>query len=456
MILTNNKIKAFLIFLLLIIVLFFTFFVPLNQTFYKETDYYRNTMTSLDSLSNVISNNKGDTLQIGWGKSSLVPSFITPLAGYGNRKGVPHLGIEDSVWVSAMVFDNGINRAAYISLDLLIVPPNLEIEKIVENLPIKKSQIFFTASHTHSSIGGFLPSIVGNMFAGKYDDKILNFITVSIRKALMIAINDLEVAKVGFAKISAENFIKNRLVGDSLGEKDSWIRLIKLEKKNDRHAILFSYSAHATCFSDKQLKISSDYPGRSISLLERLPNVEFAIYGAGSVGSMAPNIELKQENDKVNAMAQGIVRKIVSILDSIPTFYQNELIVNRINIQMRDPSFRLNKFISFRPWLFNYLVGKSSKYFSFLKLGNILIIGTPSDFSGELARFLDEFASKKKINLIINSFNGGYVGYITKDQWYDKTDINTYETYTMNWFGPDNGNYFTEIIENIITINEKK
>ena len=37
-------------------------------------------------------------------------------------------------------------------------------------------------------------------------------------------------------------------------------------------------------------------------------------------------------------------------------------------------------------FVFNYLVGldNTSKYFSFLKLGDILIIGTPADFSGEL------------------------------------------------------------------------
>jgi neutral ceramidase len=50
-------------------------------------------------------------------------------------------------------------------------------------------------------------------------------------------------------------------------------------------------------------------------------------------------------------------------------------------------------------------------------------------------------------NLIVTSFNGGYVGYITKDEWYD---LNKYETRTMNWFGPYNGAYFSEIIGSIV------
>ena len=78
-----------------------------------------------------------------------------------------------------------------------------------------------------------------------------------------------------------------------------------------------------------------------------------------------------------------------------------------------------------KPWVFNYLVGldNSSKYFSFLKLGNILIVGTPADFSGELVKPLEEFALSKQMNLIINSFNGGYLGYITNDNWYNKKNI---------------------------------
>ena len=50
---------------------------------------------------------------------------------------------------------------------------------------------------------------------------------------------------------------------------------------------------------------------------------------------------------------------------------------------------------------------------------------------------------------MITSFNGGYMGYVTKDEWYDE---DLYETRTMNWYGPYNGAYFEELIEGIIEI----
>ena len=180
------------------------------------------------------------------------------------------------------------------------------------------------------------------------------------------------------------------------------------------------------------------------------------MYGAGAVGSMAPKYKILNGKDKLDAISKGISIKIINTIDSIPTFFENRLFSNKIYIKMRKPSFRFNDFLIFKPWIFNYLVGldNTSKYFSFLKLGDILIIGAPADFSGELVEPLEEFAFSKNMNLIINSFNGGYLGYITKDNWYNKKNINTYETYTMNWYGPHNGSYFSDIIKKIIDTNE--
>jgi len=43
---------------------------------------------------------------------------------------------------------------------------------------------------------------------------------------------------------------------------------------------------------------------------------------------------------------------------------------------------------------------------------------------------------------------------VTDDKWYDRNDIYTYETQTMNWFGPYNGKYISELIKKTIEINE--
>lgn len=59
-------------------------------------------------------------------------------------------------------------------------------------------------------------------------------------------------------------------------------------------------------------------------------------------------------------------------------------------------------------------------------------------------------AQNQHLNLIVTSFDGSYVGYITEDSRYD---LNSYETRVMNWYGPQNGQYFQEIINSILTKN---
>ena len=149
-------------------------------------------------------------------------------------------------------------------------------------------------------------------------------------------------------------------------------------------------------------------------------------------------------------MSRGLYPYIKNAIRNMGTRYQTKLYSEKIDIEMREQSFKINSSLIIRPWIFNFLVGDTPKYINYLRLGDLVIVGTPSDFSGELVGQIEKSISNNGLNLMINSFNGGYVGYITDDKWYDRTDINTYETYTMNWYGPYNGSYFSKLIKEII------
>ena len=58
-------------------------------------------------------------------------------------------------------------------MDLLIVPPNLDHEKILDQLSFEVDNLYLTASHTHSSIGGYLEGLAGKIFGGEYSDCLL-------------------------------------------------------------------------------------------------------------------------------------------------------------------------------------------------------------------------------------------------------------------------------------------
>jgi len=50
--------------------------------------------------------------------------------------------------------------------------------------------------------------------------------------------------------------------------------------------------------------------------------------------------------------------------------------------------------------------------------------------------------------LVVTSFNGVYIGYITHNKRYL---LNTYETKTMGWFGDRNGDYMNEVVMKILS-----
>ena len=430
-------------------------FKPLDRSPLEGKRYYYNSLENINEIRSDITNSyNGDTIKVGWSKESLIPKEPTPLAGYGARKGAYYEGIDDSIFVKAVVFDNNQSNAAYVSMDLLIVPPNLDQNKILNSLSFKIDNLYLTASHTHSSIGGYLKGLAGKIFGGEYDEKVLELISRKTIDALESAYRKREKSKIGYGKIYAADYVTNRLVGDSIGTYDPFIRILKINTESGKNSIIFSYAAHATCYGHKQKNLSGDYPGKLTSLLEKTNEIDFAVYGAGAVGSMSPRTRSNEGIKRIQEISTGLFEKIYDGFRIMGAKYETKLISKKIDIELREESYRVSSNIIIRPWIFKLLVGKSPKYISFLRIGDNLLISTPCDFSGELSSPIEESISNNKLNLMINSFNGGYIGYITKDEWYDRLDINTYETYTMNWHGPYNGAFFIRLLNKIIEINE--
>jgi hypothetical protein len=70
------------------------------------------------------------------------------------------------------------------------------------------------------------------------------------------------------------------------------------------------------------------------------------------------------------------------------------------------------------------------------------MLGMPCDYAGELALNLESALQKKGKLLLVSSFNGSYVGYITPDRYYARMHPEVRE---MNWVGPQRGAFFEEL-----------
>lgn len=444
-------IRVAVIFFILLGIVSLFFFNLVDNTPYKETAHYQKTLSAFDTMVRGTLKVSGDTTKVGWARASLVPRYRLPLAGHGDRNGAMHEGVNDSTWAKAIVLNNGSKQVAYVSLDLLIVPMELVrlLPNAIDSMGLDMEDLYLTATHTHNSIGGWAQGTGGEFFAGKYQPQVKMFMAQAIAKAIYKALGTMEPCKIGYSAVHAADQVTNRLVGDMKGGIDPWVRFVKFQKADGQTAILATFAAHATCLPSDFMKISGDYPGALCTTLERAENIDFAIFSAGAVASMGPLTTKQGGLEKVKDMSENLAEQVRLVQNFTPVHHDPVLGALNIDLHLGEPQWRISNGIRVRPWVFKRLFGAPPAKITSLLIGNILFIGTPCDFSGELVSDIEQYARSKNIHVIITSFNGGYSGYITKDEWYD---LNKYETRMMNWYGPNNGSYFTEVIKKIVDI----
>jgi neutral ceramidase len=430
--------------ILLLVFIVFTI-APVDRTDYQSMDYYKKMQEVVQQSK--VQQMKG-VLRVNWTVQNLTPTLPTPTAGYGDRKGKHYQSVHDSVFVRAIVLDNG-QRHAIVACDLLIIPPEVMIvlQEKLRKINFNPSQLYIASTHTHNSVGAWGKNTVGELFAGKYDQATVNHVADCIVKAIQKAQQNLVEAEVGFSEINANEFVFNRLVREK-GTTDPFLRVLKFKKTTGETALLCTYAAHATTLNADKNFLSADYTGAMIAELQKSKTADFAMFMAGAVGSMGPiGEENKDDFAQMKNMAEGLSAKITKTSPQILLKKEENMVAFSFQIPLRDPQVRFAENWRFRPWVFHKMFGDYPAEMKVLRLGNTILIGTPCDFSGELMAELNTFAKSKGLNLIITSFNGSYIGYITKDNHYD---LNSYETRTMNWYGPQNGIYFQEIIKRII------
>jgi len=88
-------------------------------------------------------------------------------------------------------------------------------------------------------------------------------------------------------------------------------------------------------------------------------------------------------------------------------------------------------------------------YLQALRVGNLLWITAPADFSGEYALQIKNSLASKGFNVMVTSFNGSYVGYIVPGRYFY---FDQYESKLMGWFGSNMGEYTMDLIRRISKI----
>lgn len=402
-------------------------------------------MESLDSIDQLSLPTSTKGFSVGYAKSNITPDFPVATAGYGKRKGKNFSFVLDSLFVRCMVFDNGIERVAIVSADLLIIPP-LVTERLTKELPsigFSINNTFLSATHTHNGIGNWSTGATTILY-GAYEEKVVSMICDKIKQCIVSASKQLKPAHLNAGAIPVGHVVRNRL--DKIdGEVDSLLRIVEVKYADSSKLVMVSFTAHATCLYAKDLMLSRDYPGGLVDKLEQ-SDYKFAMFLAGAVGSHGCTPP-EYGSSCINWMAEEITEKFLSERTSLKPVRNSTLVMHRVPLLLGEAQAKILKDWRLRPFVFNAAFGDYPVYLTALRLGDVIMLGTPCDFSGELTPPLDTVAKRNNFQVMVTSFNGGYIGYITEDQYYDRDH---FETRLMNWYGPGNGAYMVQCLSKLI------
>jgi len=399
-------------------------------------------LSQIDTLSNPQAGTK--EFEVGFSKVNLTPPFRTATAGYGKRLGKDYSAVHDSIYVRTMVIDNGAERVALVSLDLLLIPPEvtalLEVE--LPAIGFSLDNTYLGAIHSHNSIGNWGKGALTIMY-GRYDDRVVHHIADRIKESIQRANSRKSPASIKSGEIPVSHAVYNRLIDN--GPVDSLLRVLVITRNDSSRLVLMNFTAHATCLYSKDLELSRDYPGRLVDNMES-HGYAFAMFMAGAVGSQGPRVAA-QGWPCVDEMGMTLSSAFASNRSRLQPVGGNTLWMKRVQLLMSEPQVKFLRHWRLRPWLFNAVFGDYPETLTVLRLGDLVMIGAPCDFSAEFYPAIDSVAHANGLRAMITSFNGGYAGYVTPSRYYDEDH---YETQLMNWYGPGNAEYMEKCMKQLV------
>jgi len=231
------------------------------------------------------------SLKAGLAKVVITPPVGVRLSGYEART-QPSIGILDDLYAKALVLDDGNERLALIVCDLIGLGKGIVNDarkRIRELTGIKEENIMVTSTHTHTG-----PDL------GFVEEACIENLKSQIAGAVYVACNEMKEARVGVA--SGECLVgSNRrnpkspsgpynLYSWPEGPMDPTVLVLRIEDSFGHvMGAMVNYSCHPVTLGPRELKISRDYPGYALQVLEDAWSRDIiAIFMNGCCGNINP------------------------------------------------------------------------------------------------------------------------------------------------------------------------
>jgi hypothetical protein len=464
-----KKILLGLVAVLLLMVALFVVCIgpwPTYSAGFEGAAYYANDLAAIDRHAklNQLTATPG-TLQAGWGVCLMNPEPGVPMAGYGARHNIKEYlfgdkatylstGVHDNLYVKALALSDGKDTAVIVGADMLLVPPNVAEAvraEVARQTPLTANNILFGASHTHDGPGAWGPGLAAFVTGGTFDPKVVSFLTAAFTQAIVDAYKNLGTAKIAHGGFEAEQFIRNRARSAPI---DTRLSYLVVEKDDGKRCMFLRYSAHPTTVGSKFVEFTAEYPGFLQSALEKaLPNTTVGYIG-GSLGSSGPRApEGGSDIERAQAMGEELAKLVLANINPASLKWQTNVDIASIGVPIELPPFqlRVTQKLRLSPMLPKLLGVPHEAWMQSVRVGDLLFVGLPGDFSGEISRDWANWAAQKGYNLWPSSFCTAYIGYISPDKYYNQPKATEdYETGLMSWTGPHQEAFFTALMNRMV------
>lgn len=244
-------------------------------------------------------------LQAGAARVSITPPVGVPLAGYFADEGRTEAAhaIHDELYARALVLDDGGQRVAIVTLDLIALD-NEELEMVrtavQEMAGIAPTHLIVACTHTHSGpvVAHFPP---GDLAPGQIDKDYYQLLPRLVASAVTTASRRLRPAQIGAGQGSCAINVNRReflpdgtvrglpfLGRNPTGPTDREVGVLRVDTVENRQpiAVLMSYPCHPVGLGPN-LEISADYVGYALRFVEQvLGSGAVALFANGAQGNM--------------------------------------------------------------------------------------------------------------------------------------------------------------------------
>jgi hypothetical protein len=276
-----------------------------------------------------------NSLQVGAAKIKITPTTPIPMSGYGGRND-PFKGVHDDLYARAIVFSDGVNKAATITCELVGLSNDFWDQlttRIEKEIGIKKDFILLSCIHTHS---GPTTNVYGD---GKTPEvaAYVEDLKGKLVDAVKQANANLADAKIGAGKGEClMNMSRRAMDGKgnvTLGLNpyaacDHEVGVIRIDDKSDNHiALLVNWPCHAVVLGPRNYQITNDWPGAASKFVEKgLGEKVIAPIIIGASGDInplyGPHIDFENNNSYAfgkDAIGEDLANVSMAVMKDIKT-----------------------------------------------------------------------------------------------------------------------------------------